>query len=517
VVLLAGGFFFYRSRVAGQAAAAVSVQTATVQRGTVTASLSSAGTVRSAQSATIVWQTSGKVARVNVGVGDTVQVNQELAALDTNTLSPEVMNAQQDLVNAQKALDDLLNSTVQQAQARQDLVDAQTALNAVKQTATNDAAQAQLTLATAQKAYDDAVKKRNAMNYPHSSDKLVIENAQVDYLLAKNDYKDALHDFEDVAHKRLTNPDRVAALKALLTAKQKMDQMLATYNWYILPWTPNDIAQADGNVSVTKANLDKAQADWEILKDGPNSASVTLAEAKLADAQRAWDRVKDGPTQADITAAQATVDAAKATLDSVYLTAPFAGTVTQLDIKPGDIVSSGTDAFRIDDMSSVYIDLQVSEIDVNNLKLNQPATLTFDAIPDNQYTGVVTQIGIVGTVSQGVVNYPVTVRIDNPDPSVRPGMTAALSVVINQHENVLMVPNQAIRVSGNQRTVTVLFEGQQIPVPVTVGLSSDTETEVTGNQLREGDEVVINQSASTGTNNGFRPGGGGGFVGGLFR
>jgi HlyD family secretion protein len=296
-----------------------------------------------------------------------------------------------------------------------------------------------------------------------------------------------------------------------------MDQMLATYNWYILPWTPNDIAQADGNVSVTKANLDKAQADWEILKDGPNSASVTLAEAKLADAQRAWDRVKDGPTQADITAAQATVDAAKATLDSVYLTAPFAGTVTQLDIKPGDIVSSGTDAFRIDDMSSVYIDLQVSEIDVNNLKLNQPATLTFDAIPDNQYTGVVTQIGIVGTVSQGVVNYPVTVRIDNPDPSVRPGMTAALSVVINQHENVLMVPNQAIRVSGNQRTVTVLFEGQQIPVPVTVGLSSDTETEVTGNQLREGDEVVINQSASTGTNNGFRPGGGGGFVGGLFR
>jgi multidrug efflux pump subunit AcrA (membrane-fusion protein) len=168
-------------------------------------------------------------------------------------------------------------------------------------------------------------------------------------------------------------------------------------------------------------------------------------------------------------------------------------------------------------MSSVYIDLQVSEIDVNNLKLNQPATLTFDAIPDNQYTGVVTQIGIVGTVSQGVVNYPVTVRIDNPDPSVRPGMTAALSVVINQHENVLMVPNQAIRVSGNQRTVTVLFEGQQIPVPVTVGLSSDTETEVTGNQLREGDEVVINQSASTGTNNGFRPGGGGGFVGGLFR
>jgi multidrug efflux pump subunit AcrA (membrane-fusion protein) len=95
-------------------------------------------------------------------------------------------------------------------------------------------------------------------------------------------------------------------------------------------------------------------------------------------------------------------------------------------------------------------------------------------------------------------------------------MTAAVDIITAQHDNVLMVPNQAIRASGGQRTVTVLYQGQQIPVPVTVGLTNATMSEVSSDQLREGDEVVINSSSSgAGTTNGQR--GGPGFVGGLFR
>jgi multidrug efflux pump subunit AcrA (membrane-fusion protein) len=117
---------------------------------------------------------------------------------------------------------------------------------------------------------------------------------------------------------------------------------------------------------------------------------------------------------------------------------------------------------------------------------------------------------MVGTSDQGVVNYPVTVQITNQDEKVKPGMTAAVSITTAQHKDVLIVPNQAIRVSGGQRTVTVLFEGQQIPVPVTVGLTNETESEVSSSQLKEGDEVVINSSAA-GTTTGNAPGGGGSF------
>ena len=89
----------------------------------------------------------------------------------------------------------------------------------------------------------------------------------------------------------------------------------------------------------------------------------------------------------------------------------------------------------------------------------------------------------------------------------KPGMTAAVNTVIAEHQDVLTVPNQALRATGGQRTVTVLFEGQQIQVPVTVGLTNETMSEVSGSRLQEGDTVLINASAAT-TNTNSGPGGG---------
>ena len=214
--------------------------------------------------------------------------------------------------------------------------------------------------------------------------------------------------------------------------------------------------------------------------------------------------------------AQTRVTLAQAALAQVKLTAPFTGTITDIQVMTGDMVSSGKKAFRIDDLSKLYVDLQVSEVDISQIKIGQAATLTFDAISDKEYHGKVTKVGLVGTVSQGVVNYPVTVQITDSDSSVLPSMTAAVSIVVAQHDNVLVVPNQAIHNAGNQRTVAVMFEGQQIQVSVTVGLAGDTTTEVTGDSLKEGDEVVINTSSSTRTNNNLGGGSFGGPPGGDF-
>ena len=329
----------------------------------------------------------------------------------------------------------------------------------------------------------------------------MIEKAQTDYLLAKEQYKEELQEYNKWDHKRLTDPQRAAALTRLLAARQKMDRLFATYNWYLQMPTTVEIAQADADLAVAEANLVKAQADYDSLKNGPGSAEVAMAKAQPLRGQRLLERVKDGPNSEDIDAAQAAVEAAQATLDQVRLLAPFAGTVTEVDTQVGDMVSSGSGAFRIDDLASLYVDLQVSEVDVNSLQIGQPAELTFDAVPDKQYSGEVAEIGMVGVVTQGVVNYPVTVRITNPDSSVRPGMTAAVSIVIDRRENVLMVPNQAIRISAGQRTVTVLYEGQQISVAVNVGLVNELMSEVSGEQLREGDTVVINTSSATSSSN----------------
>jgi HlyD family secretion protein len=499
VVALAAGGLFYRARASSQSAESDSVQTATVERGSPTTTLGSSGNTRSGQSATISWQTSGKVGDVTLQPGDLVQEDQELAALDPNSLSNDMITAKQTLIDAQQALDDLLNSKLQQAQALQAVEDAQQSLDSLKQTAAENASQAQLALANAQEALDEAQKTRDAMNYPHSSDKLVIEKAETDYLLAKDAYKKALQEYTKYEKKKLTNQDRVRALNNLVSAKQSMDTAFATYNWYIQGYTDDDIAQADAELAVAKANLESAQADWDNLKNGTTTGAIELAQATLADAQRDYERVKDGPNEEDIAAAQAAVDAAQASLDRAQLLAPFSGTITEVDVSTGDLVSSGDAAFRIDDLASIYVDLEVSEVDLSGLKVGQQATLEFDALPDKQYTGEVTEIGMVGTVSQGVVNFPVTVRVTNADENIRPGMTASVTITTDQADNVLIVPNKAIHTSNGQRTVTVLFEGQQISVPVTVGLVNDSQSEVTSDQLHEGDTLVINGTTSTTT------------------
>jgi HlyD family secretion protein len=509
IVVLGAGFLAYRATTNARASDSSSLQTATVQRGSLESTLSSSGNTRSNQSATIAWQTSGKVSDVTLKAGDTVQADQVLATLDPTSLPTDMMTARQTLLDAQQALEDLLDSKTQQAEALQAVEEAQQNLATVKQSAAADRSQAQLALADAQAALEDAQSNRNKMNYPHSSDKLVIEQAQTEYLLAKAEYKDALKAYNAVDQKKLTNPERVQALNRLVTAEAAMKTKLATYNWYLLGYTDTEIAQADAELAVAQANLEKAQADWDLVKDNDSSAAVMLAEAKLADAQRAYERVKDGPSQAEIDAAQAAVDAAQATVDRIQVTAPFSGTITEVDAKTGDLVSSGDAAFRIDDLSSIYVDLEISEVDVASLKVGQKATLEFDAIADKTYTGEVTEISLVGSVSQGVVNYPVTVRITDAgeqakpvDENIRPGMTASVTITVNQVDNALIVPNKAIHTSNGQRTVTVLSGDQQITVPLTVSLTGDSQSAVSSPQLKQGDVVVISSSTSTTTSSG---------------
>ena len=135
--------------------------------------------------------------------------------------------------------------------------------------------------------------------------------------------------------------------------------------------------------------------------------------------------------------------------------------------------------------------------------------------PPSAIRGIVIASSPESTINSGVPAGAKSLAITNPDQAIRSGMTATVRIVIGQHENVLTVPNRAIQVSGGQRMVTVLFEGQQIQVPVTVGLTNDTTSEVTSNQLKEGDEVIINSSVAAPSNAGA--GAARGFFGGLGR
>ena len=191
---------------------------------------------------------------------------------------------------------------------------------------------------------------------------------------------------------------------------------------------------------------------------------------------------------------------------------PFDGEITVVDIKPGDQVQPGTLAFRVDDLSRLLVDIDVSEVDINQIKEGQQVTMSFDAIQASEYHGEVVEVALVGNNVAGVVNFTVTVELDDPDEQVRPGMTSAVNIVIEQIDEAMLIPNRAVRVVDGERVVYILKDGQLEPVQVTLGASSDLYSEVIDGDLSAGDTIVLNPPSMLlqgGPMGGGPPGGGG--------
>jgi HlyD family secretion protein len=241
-----------------------------------------------------------------------------------------------------------------------------------------------------------------------------------------------------------------------------------------------------------KATIKKADED------------LALAKAKLDDARREYDRLSEG-NKLDIAAAQARVDAAQATLELARVVSPFAGTVTESYPLNGDQVAPGATAFRLDNLSSLLVDVKVSEVDINSVAIGQPVTLTFDAILGKEYRGEVLEVTQAGTAEEGVVNFTVTVELTDVDSFVKPGMTAAVNIVVQEMQDVLLIPNRAVRLVDGERVVYVLENQQPTKKEISLGSSSDTMSVVAGGDLAEGDVIILNPPADFGPG---RPGGG---------
>ncbi|MFZ5911726.1 MAG: efflux RND transporter periplasmic adaptor subunit [Chloroflexota bacterium] len=258
-----------------------------------------------------------------------------------------------------------------------------------------------------------------------------------------------------------------------------------------------------------KVKTRRGYADEAEKAEADEDAALKLGQ--LEDAQRAYDRLKDGPNPQDVAAAKAKVAAAQAVLDQARISAPFDGVVTDASALPGDQVALGEMAFQVDDLSRLLIDLEVSEVDINSISVGQEVTVNFDAVQGKDYRGVVAEVAGAGTVSEGSVDFKVTVELTDADELVKPGMTAAVLIQVRNIEDALLVPNRAVRVVDNQRVVYVL-EGETLtPIEVRLGATSDTYSEVVGGDLQAGDLIVLNPPAALemhpGQNSPFRQGG----------
>jgi HlyD family secretion protein len=437
------------------------LQTAKVEIGSLVATVGATGTVRSNQTAALVWQTSGTVEQAFTSLGDEVNAGDLLASLAQTSLPQNVILAQAELVNAQKALEDFHEGfgDLSMAGGNQQV-------------------------ALAQKALENAQRYLNNLN--SAAAQIDIDQAKANVALAANRLDRAEEKYAPYENKPEDNLVRASLLNQFAQAQQNYDAAVRTLN--ALEGTTND---TDLAIAVTDFSVTQAQ--------------LTQAQEELA-------RLEAGPTVNDIAAAEARVTAALATLNLASIKAPFSGAITQAFPIPGDQVSPGMVAFRVDDLSQLIVDVQVSEVDINRIQVGQDVMLTFDAILAAEYQGKVVEVGLVGTNQQGIVSFPISVELINPDELVKPGMTAAVNVVVSQLDEVLLVPNRAVRVLDGERVVYILTGDNSIdPVAISLGASSDTHSQILESELEVGDVIVLNPPTEF---QGMSGGGGGPFGGG---
>ncbi len=470
LAVLAAGYFFVLPRIvsAQKSSSSESYQTSAAALGSLTTSVSGTGNVRPRQSTTIKWQTSGTVAAVNVKQGDQVAADAVLSELDSSSVSLDIINAQIDLSTAKKNLASVLDNT----QARAD---------------------AQAALITAEKALKTAQDDSTSMQFQRASQNSIdIANASV--IIAKQNVTKAEQNFSNVQKHSTDDPNYQVnyanALSQLANARNSLQSAQYQLDYLVNLPSLTDIEQINAELDQAKATLLKAEQAWDLVKDGPNPDDVAAAEAKVA-------------------AAQAIVDQAR-------LKAPFAGIITDVYDEPGDLVSSGTSAYVIQDQSKMLIDVSVSEVDIAGVQVGQPATITFDAISGQTYTGSVGTVASTGASSSGSVNYTVTVSIDNPNSNIKTGMSASVDITVKQLTDVLLVPISAVRTLNSNRVVYVLRNNVATPVVVTLGETSDTNVQIATGDVQAGDLIILNASTATTTtttqNSGFL----GGIFGGLF-
>jgi HlyD family secretion protein len=434
-----GGFIWYRNREAAQAADYDVLRSGEVVRSDLDITVAASGSVIMRRSADLVFGSPGTVRSVDVQVGDRVTAGQELARLDDTTLRDAVRRAELDLAQAELNLETLLKPVDQRE------------------------------IEVAQLAIREATL---AMTVARSSEELAQARAAQDQARAH----------------RLEEDTRQAYENYLRTLdEQGLPQIFAA-----------DITaaymEAQGNVGITQVKseyaIQQARGQWLSAHERYESAQNQVAQLRAGADE---DQIRNVSLQ--IEQVLLTLEQAEADIESSVLVAPFDGVIAAVNVREDTATPTGMPAFVLVDDGSLYVNLTVDEIDIGRIQEGQHVEITLDAYPRQPLEGVVDRLTLLPDSLGGVVVYPIRVKItDTADTEPRDAMTASALITTGLLEDVLLIPNWAVRT--DQTSVEVYTycycgpEGQLQQVPIEVGARNDTWTQVLSG-LEEGMRVAL--------------------------
>ena len=490
----------------------------TVTRGSVSTGVSASGALAAKTSEQLGFPTGGKLTSVKVKVGQKVQAGDVLATIDSRTAKATLRQAEANAAAQAAVLGGASDNPAVQSAAATLAQARRVVLESTQQaTATRDADNTAISRAKKQKHTDESAKD-------DADD--AVGNAQ-----------DACDSAKEIAGKANAAAEAAAADPTNTSAAALAT--LAASATATATSTCGGVGSAEAGVTAAKQRIvaDQTAIDTAEQRKRVDDASGNLAQANaqqgVVSAQNAYNAAVSArphtldQSQAAVDAAQAQVDAAQKAVDDTTLRAPADGTISAVNGTKGEYLSpsSGTSALApgskaaipgasgggaaaaaggasptrpggtqfivLSGLDQLQVVLPFEESDAAQIKKGQSVDVQLDAVPGLQAKGTVVSVSPSATAIGNVVSYYVTVSLDTRDPRERDGQTAQVTVLTAERNDVLTVPNTAVRQQGGASTV-VVYEptGDQRTVSFQAGLVGADRTEVVSG-LNEGDRVVV--------------------------
>lgn len=270
------------------------------------------------------------------------------------------------------------------------------------------------------------------------------------------------------------------------------------------------------SVNEAKASLDSAISQRDLAKSEFKRNEYLYDEGFISRAEMEKSEAAYEQAEQSVNRMQSQYDRAVTNLGYATILSPVDGTVISRKVDVGQTVAASfqtPDLFEIaEDLTKMQIETAVSEADIGVIKDNQPVSFTVDAYPTETFNGVVKQIRLSPTTTSNVVVYTVVIDVDNSDLRLMPGMTAFVTIIISERDNVWKAPNAAFLIrsfdnfieNANGATpashMAILRDDEIVLIPYSKGLSTATETEIISDKIKMGDKVVVGKNGAKTTN-----------------
>jgi len=407
----------------------------TIARGGVNVTISAVGAIEVDQVANLSFTNQGRVTEILVAQGQVVLAGDPLVRLDSRNTQIAYERAELSVQTAQFALEDVVDGPDEGdiRIAEANVASAWAAYNAVADAVSPDEIQAaQLRVDQAQRAYEDVNRAR-----------------------------------------RVAGGDNEQAI-TILDAQ---------------------IGEASFNLEIARQQLSQLQ--------NSNGPQLSAAAARANAAEAELERVRAGATDTQVRNAEVSVEQAMTDLNQASqdlakytLSAPFDGIVARVDVEVGSLVSPGASVLQLVDTDPLRVTVDVDEIDIRRISEAMPALVTIDALANIELPATIDRIALVGANADGIITYPVEIALTSTDPRVRPGMTSEAEVIVDSRDDVLVVPNQFVRLERrlNRAYVNLIQpDGTLKEVEIELGLQGAQSSEVVSG-LQDGDVIAASTS-----------------------